>query len=390
VATSPNPKYYKLKYQSPAKSWTTVNNDYWDKMNVPQSTDVNGLNTDIYSASYVQNIQNELKTLLPNVSGTGNKNYIFQFTGKAASAPTTIYSGAVSHNGYLPSQNSSLLTNYQTFSFPANNGILSMKTNLGSGTQTLSFYDYALNDRGYFLKDLTVTDTSGNVLPAMIVSGQSRQYLKEGQNFKVSTQLYDRDGTLKSIEVLVYLNTVTDANLVKYQYYDYSGLTSAGATINFNQTINGITDLTSGDKELRIVVRATDTSGNSTISSDWLRFVQFPSVGDFTINIAVDNMLVGQSPILGFLIHDAIPSTLRGLNLYVYSDANSPDQSDYNRTFYIDKDFSCYGFDCSFNFTPNDFILPRATRWTVLISALLTTQNEDINSNYTTAKKNLK
>ncbi len=381
-------KYYVLKYQQPMKSWNSLNNVDWDNLLVPQNTDYNGVNADIFQTNSYAKIQSELKTVLLNIAGT-NRNYVFVFSGNDLNnlGTSTLYVGTVATKGTQSATTQTINYTERTYDFDSlNNGILSMQSSLT--VSSLKLYDYALIDRGYFLQGIEVKGQSGNELPAIIDNNVSWQYVREGEQYRVQTKLFDREGKIKFIELLTYLETVADANLASYSYYDYSDITSAGATLTIDLPSQGLYDFTVGNKKMLVKMRVTDQDGISTVSSKWFMFIQFPYFpGDFSIKSYTPGLLIGTYPQTTVKIRNILPNTLRGVSYYIYSDLNSPDHSDYNKTFYVPQDFSCNGFDCSFNINVSDWIVPTVGRWNIVVSALLTTQYADWNSSLTAYKE---
>lgn len=371
--------YYWLKYQSPMKSWNSIVSVDWDNQLIPQTTDFNGTITNFFVVSSYANIGSETKQKIPDIFVSG-RNYVFAFNADTNNAPQRIYAGYAAERGQTTATYVDAGIENHTYHFSGDDGYLSLRTNVSS-TDIIGLSDYALMQRGYFMQDLVLSNSDGSPLPVMIDANVSYAYIREGQNFKVKTKLYDRDGSLKSIEIIVYLETIADANRVSYQYYDYSDLTSAETILDFEKIVAGITDFMPGTKSAKIIIRATDSDGYSEIRSEWIKFVQFPFYpNDFSISAIVLNKQLGKAPQITVNIRTVAPESLRGVRVYFSQETKAPNQSDYNATYFIPENFVCNGFDCSFTKIIDDWIWPKPGLWLFTASALLTTQNEDYNN----------
>lgn len=378
--------YYKLEYYEPAYHFnSTTDSADWDNAIAPNATDFNGTLIDIFQASYVADLASTLTNpKFPSITtGSANANYVFQLTGKAdAVGSGELLMGSVPNLfGIIPSNSLDLSTSYTTFTVAdIAGGYVKVESNVATSREII-LHNYTVSERGFFTKSLEVFDSDGSELPVILDAGLVSQYILEGKDFIVDTEYFDPDGKIDRVEVSAYIDIVADANRMKRWVFDSE---ADDDKIRFRERIGGLIDLIpdAPNRTIRITVRLIDVDGEYyEIQSAILKMVQFPTYPtDFSIDATVSNKKVGESPFGRILIRTIAPEALRGLNFYIYRTDQIPATSDYNATFQKDVDFTCRGFDCSFDYEITDWVFPAADEYKLTVSALLTTQAEDTNS----------
>ncbi len=390
-------KYYDLRFRSPMLSWDSMtNNADWDVSFIPQQTDLNGHLVDQYQVSSYSNIRNELIEEIPNISGSINSgNYVFQVNAKTDTSTGTILAGQVNSKGTNPSTSATIITKEIRYNFSSiSKGILSIVSNeLTSRLYTLS--DYALVQRGYFTKGFKISNKHGGELELFVDdSNMVHRFLIEGEQFKLTGQLYDRSNSIDFMEVSAFLETDSDANKVLYEKIDLDDVITLNEEfLDFEIDLEGIFDLTGNTlsfKDLIIEIKVTDLDQNhSEIQHSRIKLRQFPFLpGDLFLGIDLINKLKSEHPAGRIVLRSTSPEAIRGLNFRFLTNPTQLPNSDFNITLYKDVDFTCLGKDCSFDFELDTWIFPKYGQWRFVVSTLLTTQNEDLNNSRTTKTLN--
>ena len=392
IVNSNEEKYYDIRLRSPMFSWASmVNNIDWDTSFIPQKSDANGHSIDQYQVSSYSNIRNELIETIPNISGSLNSgNYVFQLNAKVGSSTGTILAGEVVSKGTNPTTSASISTKETRFNFSSiSKGILSM---ISSETTSKLYIlsDYALLQRGFFTKEFDILDKHGDPLELYVDDvNVVRNYLIEGQQFKVKGQLYDRENSIDFMEVEVFLEVNNDTNKVLYKKIDIGEIsTTTEQFIDYDIDLEGIFDLTANTliyRDLLVKIKVTDSDSNySEVQHGWIKLRQFPFLpGDLLLGIDLINKLKSEHPAGRITLQSNSPEAIRGLNFRFLSDDVELPNSDFNITLYKGTDFDCIGEDCSFDFEIDDWIFPHYGFWRFNVSVLLTTQDEDLNNSRT-------
>lgn len=374
-------KYYRLVYVIPFKYWNTLSSGQsdWDLSLVPDLYTANNHSKDIYSISSFNNIRDQYREKLPAITSDVNSNFVLTVTADSNSAVNISLGkqlgGVDTTVAYTLSKTPLTISASTSADYPL------IKTAVSS-FNFINLADYALMERGYFISSLEIKDNLGNDLPTGIFDGNlSKQYLKEGKNFKIKSSLYNRNGSLDHLEATVYFNSVSAANQVAFFRKDMNDVAD-NAVYNLDWDVSGILDIT-GDylgagKSVIIKLRAINDKNNYfEIQESTLRFKEFPSdSGDISFNAEILNKIVGENPKLLVNMRIIAPETLRGIKFYLYDDNQSVFSPDYNATLWKDTDFSCNGFDCSFTKTFSDYVFPRQGFWHAKVNVLLTTEGE--------------
>ena len=385
-------KYYELRFRNPMFSWASmVNNPDWDVSFIPQQTDLNGHSFDNYQVSSYSNIRNELIEPIPNISGSLNSaNYVFQLNAKIDSSTGIILAGEVGSKGINPTTSAVISPKETRFNFSSiSQGILSIiSSETTSKLYTLS--DYALVQRGFFTRGFDILNKHGDSLELYVDDvNVVRNFLIEGQQFKVRGQLYDRENSIDFMEIEVFLEVNNDSNKVLYKKIDIGELTTGTEQfIDYDIDLEGVFDLTANTltyRDLFVTIKVTDSDLNySEVQHDLIKLRQFPFLpSDLFLGIDLINKLKSEHPAGRITLRSNSTEAIRGLNFRFLSDDVELPNSDFNMTLFNGIDFDCLGEDCSFDFEIDEWIFPHYGFWRFNVSVLLTTQGEDLNNSRT-------
>jgi len=356
-------KYYKFHYEAPFGFWGTMqNNEDWDVQLNPFYNDVNGYGRDQYLVSVYSNMRNRYKTKLPDINSTLNSNFVLQFNAYFSKAPSqNIAVGQVLPNGNDNTSNYAITKTEARYNMTVARDYPLFKTS-NSSSSTIYMGEYSLLSKGYFVKPLELKTIDNLELPLMIGDNNDfYRYILEGQDFRIHSEIFDRDGKLDYYEIEAYIDGVNDANKVNYYYNDFEG--GAGYT-ELNDVVRGLIDLTANapDRSVKIILRVVDDEQNySEVQSAWIKMLQYPHFPDDIIfNFSQINRKIGDYPEGSILLRMENPSLLRGVKFSILDSNSDLNAADYNVTIWKDTDFSCTAFDCSFNYTLDNYIFPKA------------------------------
>ena len=380
-------KFYKLEYVEPIEHFNSVTESVnWDNAIVPNATDFNGTLMDLFEISSFANINSTLTDpKFPGITTTAaTANYIFQLTGVSESSEN-VNMGTVSDllGGSSSTSAIALQPFFQTLTVSfSSEGFTTFNTSATSAKEVF-MHNYVVMDRGFFTKSLEVFDSQGDTLPVILDNNRAFQYIAEGKDFIVDTEYFDPDGLIDFIEISAFIDAVADANKIKKWTFDTNG--ADDDKIQIIKSLDGIFDLTSNapNRIIKLTVKLVDTNSNTyEIQSEFLKLVQFPFFpNDFKINAIIQNKKVGEHPKGTIIVRDIAPETLRKINFAIYrAGVGNPDTSDFNKVFFKGQDFICAGFDCSFDFSIDEWVFERAANYQLTVWAALTTESADWNS----------
>lgn len=383
--------YYKFEYDTPIYYYSTVRDVDWDNELVPSISDINGFYADLFSVYQIgAAAQTDIDSVLaqkklPSITSDLTPiNYIFQLTAKADSAISGDFFMGVIPNlleGYSSSETIDLSTAYTTLTNSSiANGFIRFSSSV-SAVNNIYAYNYVVTERGFFSQPIQITEVDGSALPLYVEGGKSYKYVTEDEPFRVRSGYYDPDGEIDRYEISAYMSGVADANKIKKWEFD----ADQNGFVSIDETIDGLIDLTASapNRDIKITIRLIDTNSHYyEIQSDTIRMIQYPYFpSDFRINTFLENKQVAKPPKGRIELRVSNPNALRGVRYYIYPLGGAPDRSDYNKTFFKDVDFTCNGFDCSFDYEIDDYLFTDGnTAFALTVSGLLTTENEDYNS----------
>ena len=390
-------KYYKLVYAFPFQYWDSLNPNNqtnafklnnWDLSLLPSVfVTESGHKSDYFAVSTYNNVRNQLKEKLPDINSNTTYNKFLLVFNAVSDSAFTIHAGS-NLGGVNDSITAvSVLTTNTTFAVNTGAFYPLIKADSTSFKQ-LNLSDYALIERGFFLKPLELKNQDGSPIEARLVSGVSAKVIKEGAKFRVQTELYNKDNLLSFIEAKVYFGSVDVANQVSYFKMDLNFL-GENELYNLDWLVDGIIDLNGTTaRDFVVVVKATNKNADwFEIQTDTFKLRQYPTYSDeFNLGAYITSKKVGEHLSGVVQINTDNPNALRGVTFSLWKpDTQSIEANDYNVTLFKDKDFSCSAFSCTFNFEFLDHVLDDEVIWALNLSALLNTQTADTNS-YLTAK----
>ncbi len=361
--TNDEVQYFKLDYFEPAFHFPTLETAVWDNQFSPSVQDLNGLITDIFSVSTFSNMASLLtEPEFPSIISNSleNVNYVLQFTSRAdAFVSGELNAGSVLNRSATPGTSLDLTTSYTTLTVTGLNGGFMKIQSAASTGREFWFQNYAILERGFFVKSLEVFDSDGSELPVMIGDANSfSQYVVEGGEFMVNTAYLDPDGVIDRYEVTAYIDSVDITNKLKRWTFDVS---EEEGLVQLTPVLDGLIDLTADapDRIVKLTLRLVDTNAQYyEIQSKTFSLRQFPSTTlDLFFNIRIDNKKIGDHPKGRITLDTIAPENIIGVEFNIQDNTDN-NVSDFNKIFYKDQDFSCNAFDCSFDFEIEEYIFP--------------------------------
>lgn len=382
-------KYYKLKYELPFKSWNSLHSDLqsdWDISFLPSYVVSDGHYRDYFPISQFNGMRNQYKTKFPDINSTAvnDKFYLFFNAAVASGSFNELVGQHYDTNNSDGTQAVAVTTTEKTFRVPVGADYPLMKGDSATYVQLMNS-DYALIERGYFLKPIELLNPDYSDIERVLIEDTNGLVINEGEPFRIESQLYNKNGDLSYLEGKVYFGSVAVNNQVAYFRQDLNSL-AADEIYNLDWLVDGIIDLNgTAARDFIVVLRAVNKENDwFEIQTTTFKLRQFPnSTADLSLNAFLSNKRVGEHLTGAINLRISSPETLRGLKFYVYR-VEAGINGGYSKTFWKDQDFSCNGFNCNFNFELLDQVFDGAGVWFFSVSALLTTQSEDVNNNLTT------
>lgn len=383
-------KYYWLKYDYPSYYWFSLHPDNqsdWDIQLLP-SYDVSeaGHYKDYFSISQYNGMRNQFKSEIPDINSNTNYNkFLLAFNGSVASSSFNELIGRNFDSNNSDEVNSvSVSTIEHTFYVPVGADHPLMKGDSASFVQLMNS-DYALIERGFFVKPLDLLNADHSEIEKILIEDSNGFVINEATPFRITSTLINKNDNLSFLEGKVYFSSVDPSNQVAYFRQDLNFL-DVDEIYNLDWLVDGIIDLNgTAARDFIVVLRATDTENNwYEIQTTTFKLRQYPnSTADLSLNAFLSNKRVGEHLSGNINLRISSPNALRGLKFYVYRYEDGINAG-YNKTLYKDQDFSCNGFECNFSFKLKDQVFDGAGVWFFSVSALLTTQLEDVNNTLTT------
>lgn len=378
-------KFHQACFEKPMKWWETIGRSTeWVIQLEPQLSEFGGTIYDIYTVSGFSDIRNVLLEHIADLttSTSALTNYEFQFTAFTESGTLTINTGTVHETGGAESSNGvTISSSAKRFSMEINSNSFDDQLFMESAATTSTIIyirDYALIQRGYFSKRLEVTQADFSELPVILLNGQVDKYIREGEQFRVSSQAYDRVGDLNFLEIEVFLDSTDDQNRVKFFRFEIDP--EEETFFNINQLIEAVVDLNGtaiDTRDIRIKTTLVDADSNKVATqSRWFKFLQYPYFpDDVKISFTQDGRKVGENPKGHVSLEVSARENLIGLKLVIFDENSSKGESDFNKIFYLDEDFSCNAFDCSFDYFLDEWKFEDQNIYTMTWYVWLNTEN---------------
>ena len=277
---------------------------------------------------------------------------------------------------------------------------MNISTSTATTFQKLEIENFALVERGFFAEELEVLNKFGNPLPTLINdSNESIIFLDEGQDFIVTTKIYERgignDQDLNIFIVEAFLYDVSDVNKIfeKEIIIELEDIVNE-TTITFNELFNGIITtnsdlppLTKLKIRVRLCGKRVDTGATNEpvcyaeqeTRNLFLR--QFPySPEQFLLNLTIDEFFVGESPEGEFFVETDNIEAIQYVVISVFDSSGSAINSDVNETFYKGTDFDCFADFCTFRFRLSDWAFESAQDYTAQATIKVTTEELNYNN----------
>ncbi len=371
-------KYYRYTYQRPAYVWDSLQNNLdWDMELEPTYTDVNGYSRDIYAVSKFANMRSKMINELPNITSNTNPNFAFQFNAYFSDASSQVIKVGTITGQNVESTNDVTLTKSE---HRYNENMLAnflFKKTTNTTSSTIYMNDYALIQRGFFITPLELKTAGNNALPVAVGDENNYyEYVNEGQKFRIDTTIGNWQNNLDYYEVKVYISEITDVNRVAYYRFD---LDTNETIIRLNNLLNGILDLTANapDRDIKVVVRVVDHDADYfEVQSKWIKMHQYPKYPkDIEFFFNQVRFKVGDSPEGRVNLIPKAPEVLRGIHFEIFDTNNDTNSADFNITLYKGIDFSCTGIFCSFDYKFSEYKFPKASRYTMRGTLLVTTES---------------
>ena len=397
-------KFYLLEYRSPFRHFFTIrNSNEWQETLKPDVFDSNKILSDIYSISDKTNIRSIFIRQIPDVFEDESGAFEFQFTAHSdvnltnIEVSRTILSGDPANDFTIGTVQ--LTTTPHRFSFTIDafgnfDRQFLLKTS-NSTSADIFITDYTIVARGFFTKRLKLFQADGSPLDVFLLSGSSKQFLQEGNPFRIDTEAYDREGVLDRLELEAFLDGTDENDKVKRTTFGIEGKEETFFT--FDQLFPPIIDLNGSvdnpDPPRTLVVKAIlfDENGvKVAIQSQTVTFLQFPFFpDDLIMNFFPTEKRLGKHPagILDVSIKDA--NTLEAFDIRIFGGANTVDNPSFKTVIYRGQDFSCVGRSCRIQLTIDDFVFEDINANQITIFALLNTEFLNQDNNLTKVEKRL-
>ena len=394
-------KYYKLTYKNPYKSYNSLSGSTdWEITFNPNVIDLNSVQYDSYATSGFSRIRNTFIENIPSITGGDTNSFEVQFTAWSSLSDTYICVGDTVFNSDS-SECEYLTTSPRRYSFGVNASDWDSQIFIDSGNETdkadvINMMDYTIIPRNYFTNRLKLLKANGDALDSFLSGTLSLQYLQEGENFKLKTGVFDREGLIDRLEIEGYFDNTTAINQVSESFYypyelDDDSDDKEENVLNFNKNFEPIIDLSgtgldpATPRVLILKANLFDTNGvNVSVQSQMVRFLQYPYFpNDLKLNFFPTEKRQGKHPkgILEVGIKDS--GTLTGFDIRIWDDTNSANTPDYKIRIYKGTDFECVSTDCSLQIYIDDWIFEDINRVSIQVTALMNTEYFSLDNDLT-------
>ncbi len=390
---SGNTQQYKLDYKKPLISFESLT----DQDFFTTQASINKINIDnrFIDEISINKFSRMVLTPTPDFAAitspdTINSSYVVSFTASVDSGTLDIT---------IQGDTETITTEKKTIYLDAN-GFFEIVTEQPSDFRKLQIENFVVMERGFFARELEVFDEFGNDLPIVIDdTNNAFQVLEEGQNFSVSTEIYERglfeNQDLNVIIIDAFVFGVEDQNtLIRKEIQVKEEDFETEVTIEVNEILDGIiTTSTDLDILTPLVVRVracgkrVDTDATSepicfaTQETQNLVLRQFPFSNDqILMRLSIDDFFVGENPEGSLFIETDFLETIEYVVISVFSESNDVLNPDVNETFFKDKDFQCIADFCDFDFRLSEWGFEEAIDYSIQATLKVTTSDLDYNN----------
>lgn len=342
-------KYYKLVYQDVGKYWETIKNSVdWVHYNEPSISTIDTKNWDVFSVSELSQLRSQLKLPFSQLlSGDFVRGVHVQFTAYATAEidlNVQLFGGSEG----VGSDVFTITTTPTRFSVLLNpqyseEDVLRLITT-GDDSAVIYITDYHLIPSSYFVDGMTLKNKDGTGLNAIMIKDVgSKEYLREGEPFRISTSVYDREGDLKRLEIRTFADVGSDV-LIGITSFDISDATKRGAYFEWNVLVNGIIDLNGnyvnpqGLRDVFVHARLYNNADEQVAQiSRTVSLLQYPYFSnDLILQIDALNNKYGENPKFFIDFKNAVPSAFLGLR-FVFYEAGNFDNPAYEKIVYASE-----------------------------------------------------
>ena len=390
---SSNIQQYKLDYKKPLISFESLTDQ--DFFTVQASVNKINLDNRFIDEISINQFSRMVLTPTPDFAAitspdTINSSYVVSFTASVDSGTLDIT---------IQGDTETITTEKKTIYLDAN-GFFEIITEQLSSFRKLQIENFVVMERGFFARELEVFDEFGNDLPIVIDdTNNAFQVLEEGQNFSISTEIYERglfeNQDLNVIIIDAFVFGIEDQNtLIRKEIQVKEEDFATEVTIEVNEILAGIiTTSTDLDILTPLVVRVracgkrVDTDATSepicyaTQETQNLVLRQFPFSNDqILMRLTIDDFFVGENPEGSLFIETDFIETIEYVVISVYSESNGVLNPDVNETFFKNKDFECIADFCDFDFRLSEWGFEEAIDYSIQATLKVTTSNLDYNN----------
>ncbi len=385
-----NIQQYKLDYKKPLISFESLT----DQDFFTTQASINKINIDnrFIDEISINKFSRMVLTPTPDFAAitspdTINSSYVVSFTASVDSGTLDIT---------IQGDTETITTEKKTIYLDAN-GSFEIVTEQPSSFRKLQIENFVVMERGFFTRELEVFDEFGNELPIVIDdTNNAFQVLEEGQNFSISTEIYERglfeNQDLNVIIIDAFVFGIEDQNtLMRKEIQVKEEDFETEITIEVNEILDGIiTTSTDLDILTPLVVRVracgkrVDTDATSepvcyaTQETQNLVLRQFPFSNDqILMRLSIDDFFVGENPEGSLFIETNFIETIEYVVISVFSESNSVLNPDVNETFFKNKDFQCFADFCDFDFRLSEWGFEEAIDYSIQATLKVTTSDLD-------------
>ena len=324
-------KYYKLAYRYPMRYWDSLTHDDWVHQLVPNNYDINGISTDKYSVSVYSNVLSRIKPFLPDVDSNFTYSYELQFNAYVDTAANiTVGAWNDTNTAAVNTRTVALTATEKRYSIDIEAGDVNHQVYIKSASTTANniyFSNVVLIQRAYFKTRLELFTEAYEELPVFItdVNGTSYSYIDEGSPFRFKTQIYDRDGKVRSQKVTVYAFGENDTNKVLIQDVNLVENYLVENTIDLSGLVNGVYILDddgnySNRTDILLKIQLLDENGSTFIETGkWIKLHNYPFFqSDFFMQDWQDSRVLNTAPKGRLFIQSRLPKAVESVEQYFY------------------------------------------------------------------------
>lgn len=329
-------KYYKLVYRYPMRYWDSITHDDWWHQLQPQNYDINGVSTDRYSVSTYSNVLSKIIPYLPNVDSNFTYAYELQFNAYAdAAIDLTVGAWSDANNHAVNGATVSLTATEKRYSVDVEAGDVNNLVYMQTASTTANnvyLSNVVLIQRAYFKTRLRVIKANYEPLDVFItdVNGSSYRYIDEGVPFRFNTQIYDRDGKVRTQKVIAYAYGENDTNKVLVQDVNLVENYAVENTIDLSGLINGLylihdANVADGNdfySRVPVLIKIQIADENGAVFEEtgaWIQMHEYPYFyTDFFLQTTEYTRRLNTAPKGRIFAQARVPDNIEDIEMYIY------------------------------------------------------------------------